>query len=257
MKSINFNAIYSIWLREMKRFMRAKSRVVGSLVMPFFFLAFLGMGLNSAFKFSGLPEGIDYINFLAPGIVGMVILFSSMFAGISVLWDRQFGFLKEIMVTPVSRISIVIGRIAGGATTAILQGIFILVLSTFMGVKVSSIVGFLLAILFMILIAISFIGLGLAFASRMEDMHGFQLIMNFIIFPVFFLSGAMFPLERLPNWLMLLTYLDPLTYGVDGLRGSLIGVSKFSLFMDIIVLILFSVVMVSLGTYLFEKTEVD
>jgi len=247
-------AIYVLWLREMKWFVRAKSRVVGMLGMPLFFLVFMGFGFTNM-SIPGMPEDIDYIHFLVPGIIGMSILFTSMFAGISVLWDREFGFLKEIMVAPVSRVSIVIGRIAGGATTSLVQGCLILVISSIMGFKVASVLSVLLSVVFMLLIATTFISLGLIFASNMKDMQGFSLIMNFIIFPLFFLSGAIFPVENLPEWIRLVAYADPLTYGVDGLRGALIGVSSFSAITNFTVLIGFSVMMIALGAYFFEKSE--
>ncbi|MHC1588386.1 MAG: ABC transporter permease [Methermicoccaceae archaeon] len=247
-------AIYVLWLREMKWFVRAKSRVVGMLGMPLFFLVFMGFGFTNM-SIPGMPEDIDYIHFLVPGIIGMSILFTSMFAGISVLWDREFGFLKEIMVAPVSRVSIVIGRIAGGATTSLVQGCLILVISSIMGFKVASVLSVLLSVVFMLLIATTFISLGLIFASNMKDMQGFSLIMNFIIFPLFFLSGAIFPVENLPEWIRLVAYADPLTYGVDGLRGALIGASSFSAITNFTVLIGFSVVMIALGAYFFEKSE--
>ncbi|MBU1120556.1 ABC transporter permease [Candidatus Micrarchaeota archaeon] len=251
---INLKAVYVLWLREMKRFMRAKSRSIGLIAMPLFFLVFLGFGLNNM-PIPGLSKEVDYITFLVPGIIGMSMLFSSMFAGISVLWDREFGFLKEIMIAPVNRVSIVIGRIAGGTTTALIQGIMVLVISFFIGFNLISILSFLLAVLFMILIAVTFIGLGLIFASKMRDMQGFSLIMNFVIFPLFFLSGALFPLENLPLWVRYISFIDPLTYGVDGLRGALIGVSVFPLAFNLIVLLGFSLLMVLLGTYFFEKSE--
>jgi len=251
---INTTAIYVLWLREMKRFLRAKSRVIGTLAMPLFFLAFLGLGFGNM-NIPGMANGVDYIHFLVPGIVGMTMLFTSMFAGISVLWDREFGFLKEIMVAPVNRISIVIGRIVGGATTSIFQGILILGISILMGFKIAGISAFLLSVIFMLLISSTFIGLGLIFASKMKDMQGFSLIMNFVIFPLFFLSGALFPLENLPVWIRYISYLDPLTYGVDGLRGALIGVSSFSVLFNLAVLMGFSAVMIFLGAYFFEKSE--
>jgi len=251
---INTTAIYVLWLREMKRFLRAKSRVIGTLAMPLFFLAFLGLGFGNM-NIPGMANGVDYIHFLVPGIVGMTMLFTSMFAGISVLWDREFGFLKEIMVAPVNRISIVIGRIVGGATTSLFQGILILGISILMGFKIAGISAFLLSVIFMLLISSTFIGLGLIFASKMKDMQGFSLIMNFVIFPLFFLSGALFPLENLPVWIRYISYLDPLTYGVDGLRGILVGISSFSVLFNFAVLIGFSAVMIFLGAYFFEKSE--
>jgi len=255
MKLINLTAIYVMWLREMKRFFRAKSRVAGTLAMPLFFLAFLGFGF-SGITLPGIPQEMNYINFLVPGIIGMTMLFSSMFAGISVLWDREFGFLKEIMVAPVSRISLVLGRIAGGSTTSLIQGVLILLISVFIGFNIPSLSGFISAVIFMALISIAFIGLGLVFASKMTDIHGFSLIINFVIFPLFFLSGAIFPVNNLPGFIMPLVYINPLTYGVDGLRGSLIGFSQFPILFDITALMGFSLLMVFLGAYFFEKTEV-
>jgi ABC-2 type transport system permease protein len=178
-----------------------------------------------------------------------------MFAGISVLWDREFGFLKEIMVTPVSRVSIVLGRIIGGTTTSLIQGILILGISFLIGFKILGVLPFLLSVVFMLLIAVAFIGLGLIFASMMKDIQGFSLIMNFIIFPLFFLSGALFPLENLPVWIRWISYIDPLTYGVDGLRGALIGVSFLPIVLNFIILVGISLLMVFLGAYFFEKSE--
>lgn len=256
MKSNNLQAIYIMWLREMKRFLRSKSRVVGSLMVPFFFLLFMGLGFKSGFNLPGMPQEANYIDFLVPGIIGMTILFTSTFAGISVLWDREFGFLKEIMVAPVRRSAVVLGRIAGGITTSLIQGILILIISLFMGFQIISFFGLVLAFLFMFLISVGFIGFGIAIASKMKDIHGFSLIMQFIIFPIFILSGAFFPVTNLPNWLRLFSYIDPLTYGADGLRASLISFSQFPIFLDLISLFIFGFLMVILGTYLFAKMEV-
>jgi len=249
-------AAYTIWLREMKKFVRAKSRILGNVAVPFFFLAFLGVGINSSFTLTGNLEGISYLEFLTPGIIAMTLLFSSMFAGISILWDRQFGFLKEILVAPVSRFSIIIGRVLAGMTTGVIQAMVVLAISLLLGVPIYNVFGVLISFVFILLISMSFVSLGIAFASRMNDMQGFQLIMNFIIFPVWMLSGAFFPLDGVPGWLLTLSYLDPLTYGVDGLRLSLIGVSHFPWILSVGVLAVFSVVMISLGAYLFSKTEV-
>ncbi len=264
---IDIKAIYTLWLREMIRFFRLRSRVIGSLGMPIFFLAFMGMGLNSSFNMPPGAGDMDYITFLAPGMIGMTLLFSSMFAGMSVLWDREFGFLKEIMVTPVSRVSIILGRTLGGVTTGLFQGIIIMVLAIPIGFKMTGIsadfstpgfiIGVLLSIVFMGLIAATFIGLGLVFASIIEDMSGYSLIMNFIIFPLFFLSGALFPIDNMPGWVQSLSYADPLTYGVDGLRACMIGTCEFSILIDLVALIISSAVMMCLGAFLFDRAEVD
>jgi ABC-2 type transport system permease protein len=246
--------IYILWLREMKIFMRAKSRIIGSLLTPVLFLGFLGSGFAGAIL-PGLPSGVSYLQFLVPGMIGMTMIFSSMFAGMSVLWDRQFGFLKEIMVTPVSRVTIVLGRIAGGATTSVIQGVAILILSLLLGFQIVWGAGILLALIFMVLVAVSFIGLGLAIASRLKDMQGFGLIMNFIMFPLLFVSGAIYPLDNLPMIIRWIGYINPLTFGVDGMRGSLIGASSLPLIVDLGILVVFCAAMVFLGAYLFEKSE--
>ena len=253
---LDLYAIYSIWLREMLRFLRVRSRLIGSIGAPFFFLAFMGAGFNTGGTgLSGLPQGVDYINFLTPGIIGMTLLFSSTFTGLSVLWDREFGFLKEIMVAPVSRVSIVLGRIAGGATTSLIQGAAILILSIPLGFSIPGFLEVLVAVLFMLLISVIFISLGLIFASNMKDIHGFNMITNFIVFPLFLLSGALFPVENLPPQVRVFAYLDPLTYGVDGLRGALLGLSTFPLVLDLGVLVLSSLLMVALGAFFFERCQ--
>ncbi|MFC1502348.1 ABC transporter permease [bacterium] len=252
---MNFEAIYVLWIRDLKRTWRAKSRVIGSLMMPIFFLLFLGSGFRRA-ALPGIPEGVDYITFLIPGAIGMSLLFSSIFGGLQILWDKEFGFLKEIMVTPVSRLSIVLGRMAGGSTIALIQSFMILFLSMFLGFRFTSLHGLLIAMVFMFLIAFTFIGLGIAFASRMKDMHGFQLIMNFIVFPIFFLSGALFPIEGLPGFIKPLAYMDPLTYGIDGIRGALLGISAFPLTVDLIVMSAICLTIVTIGSLLFETSDV-
>lgn len=245
--------IYTIWLRSMKRYIRSKSRIVGSISMPLFFLVFLGFGLNSVVR---LPvQGENYIVFLVPGMVAMSVLFTSVFSGIQIIWDKQFGFLKETLVAPVSRLEIMLGQTIGGATTAVLQGFMILVLSVFIGLKISNFTGFLIAFVFMTLIGISFTAFGIAIASRMEDMTGFQLIMNFVVFPIFGLSGALFPISSLPVWMAPVTQADPLTYGVEGIRYGLTGVSQINPLVCLLVLGLFTVVMTVVGAFLFRKIK--
>ena len=251
---ISRTAVYVLWLREMKRFLRAKSRIIGALAMPLFFLAFLGLGFRRM-AIPGMEGDINYIQFLVPGIIGMSLLFSSTFGGLSVLWDKEFGFLKEIMVAPVSRVSIVLGRIAGGVTTALIQSVLILGISAFMGFKITSILSLLLGFLFMILISVTFLGLGLIFASKMKDMQGFSIVMNFVIFPLFFLSGALYPMENFPAWLRVISHMDPLTFGVDGLRAALLGASSYSLIFDLILMSGFAVFMIAVGAYFFERSE--
>ena len=246
--------IYTIWLRNMKRYIRSKSRIIGSIAMPLFFLLFLGVGLNSVVQLPGLGE--NYIVFLIPGMVAMSVLFTSVFSGIQIIWDKQFGFLKETLVAPVSRLEIMSGQTLGGATTAVIQGSMILVLSVLVGFPLSDPVGFLIALAFMILIGISFTAFGIAIASRMDDMTGFQLIMNFVVFPIFGLSGALFPISSLPAWMVPFTLLDPLTYGVEGIRYGLTGVSQINPLVCGAVIGGFTLVMTILGAYLFRKIRI-
>ncbi len=254
---------YTLWLRELKRFFRLKSRVIGSLATPLFFLIFLGM---APIRLPNASEG-GYISFLAPGIIGMIMLFASMGAGFNLLWDKEFGFLKEIMIAPVKRRTIILGKTAGGVTTALIQGLLILIFALPLGLELTGIqpqfsvagfaLGFLAATAFMALISFTFTGLGVSFASRMKDFHGFQLMWQLLVFPVFLTSGALFPVDAFPKWLRFMAYINPLTYGVDGMRGSLIGISEMPLIVDFAVLIISSIIMTSIGTYLFSKAEVD
>ncbi len=246
--------IYTIWLRNVKRYLRSKSRILGSLGMPLFFLVILGFGLNKVV--TGPHMGRGYVAFIVPGIVSMTVLFTSMFAGIQIIWDKQFGFLKETLVAPVSRLEIMLGQTLGGATTALLQGFIILILSLFMGVRPGSAGGLALAIGFMILIGVAFTAMGIAIASRMDDMHGFQLIMNFVIFPIFGLSGALFPIGSLPAWLRSVTLLDPLTYGVEGIRYGLTGAAQLAPLASVAGLGAFAVLMVTLGARLFRRVQI-
>ena len=222
--------------------------------MPLFLLLFLGFGLNSVVSTGSL--GQEYLLFLAPGMVAMSVLFTSIFAGTQILWDKQFGFLKETLVAPVSRLEIMLGQTAGGATTAVLQGIILMFFAVIFGMQVKSIPGFWLAFLFMVLIGIAFTAFGIAIASRMEDMTGFQLIMNFVIFPIFGLSGALFPISSLPAWMSAITMLDPLTYGVEGIRYGLTGASQINPVLCLVVITGFAAVMAAIGAYLFRKVSV-
>jgi ABC-2 type transport system permease protein len=229
--------------------------------MPIIWLGLLGTALGTMMEKSPLlPSGMNYVQYIAPGIIGMAILFTSIFSGISIIFDREFGFLKEILVAPVSRLSIVLGKALGGTTTAMIQGLIMFVLSLFFGVTLASefgvVGGIFFSIVFMFLIGLSFVSLGIAIASKVESMEGFQMIMSFLIMPMFFLSGALYPINVLPGWLKFLTYIDPLTYGVDGLRYAIQGSStaQFPILVDLGVLVGFCVFALVLGAYLFKKS---
>ena len=245
--------IYILWLRQIKRYLRSKSRILGSLAQPLLFLLAMGYGFGSVFQKAG--QG-NYINFLAPGIIGMSIIFTSVVTGIEIIWDRQFGFLKEMMVAPMSRLNIMIGRTMGGATVATMQGIIVLMLSMLFGFHPYSFVGVLLTIPVMFLVALLFTALGTMIASLLDDMQGFQLIMNFLIMPLFFLSGALFPLEGLPKVMSIITKIDPLSYGVDAFRYLLINSSHYGIGLDIAVLSIITGLFLLLGGYFFKKIQI-
>jgi ABC-2 type transport system permease protein len=247
------SAIYILWLRELKRYVRSRAQIVASLGQPLLYLLALGFGLGPVFQRAGNGS---YLQFVAPGVISMSILFSAVFSGIAMLWDRQFGFLKETLVAPVPRIEVMIGRTLGGATVAVIQGTLILIVCLIAGFRPAHLSLLPLAFLFMILIAIVFAALGTAFGSIIQDMQGFQLIMNFMVLPIFFLSGALFPLANLPRPLTIITRLDPLTYGVDALRGALIGLSHFGFILDFSLLCVLAVAFLSLGGYLFSRIQV-
>jgi ABC-2 type transport system permease protein len=247
------NAIYILWLREIKKYGRSRVQIIASLGQPLLYLLVLGFGLGPVYQKAG---GGSYLQFMAPGIVGMAVLFTSVFSGIALLWDRQFGFLKETLVAPVPRIYVMIGRTLGGATVAMLQGTLIVVVCLIAGFRPVSLLGIPLGFAFMALIAIVFAALGTSIGSSLQDMQGFQLIMNFLVLPIFFLSGALFPLNNLPKALSFVTKLDPLSYGVDGLRAALIGASHFGAIVDAVVLAVVAVGLLGLGAWRFSKIEI-
>jgi ABC-2 type transport system permease protein len=247
------NVVYILWLREVKKYLRSRVQIFASLGSPIMYLGILGFGLGPVFQKAG--EG-SYLQFMAPGVIGMTILFTSMFSGIALLWDRQFGFLKETLVAPVPRFWIMLGRTLGGATISLIQGLLIFIITFIAGFRPVSIVVIPLAILFMALIAIVFAALGTVIGSSLKDMQGFQLVMNFLVMPIFFLSGALYPLRNLPKVLAALTRIDPLTYGVDGMRTVLIGATHFGLTIDVAVLVGVALLLLTAGAWRFSKIEI-
>jgi ABC-2 type transport system permease protein len=247
------SAIYILWLREVKRYLRSRAQIIASLAQPLLYLLVLGFGLGPVFERSG--QG-SYLQFVAPGVVGMGILFTSIFSGIGLLWDRQFGFLKETLVAPVPRLHIMMGRTLGGATIAMLQGTLLLAVCLIAGFRPQHVAMLPVALVFMMMIAIVFAALGTAIGSTLRDMQGFQLIMNFLVMPIFFLSGALFPLSNLPTALAAATRIDPLSYGIDGLRGAFIGLSHFGLVLDVSVLALVAAAFMVLGAYSFSRIQI-
>ncbi len=247
------NVVYILWLRQLKRTFRSKSRVIGSLGQPLLFLFALGFGFGPIYAKAN--AGANYMDVIAPGVMAMGILFTAVFSGIEIIWDRQFGFLKETLVAPTSRMNIMIGRTLGGATIASIQGIIIFCFTFIAGFRPTSYMMLPVALLIVFLIAVLFTALGTAIASVLSDFQGFQLVMNFLVMPLFFLSGALFPLQNLPTVLAIIVRIDPLSYGVDGLRGALIPPAHLGLPLDLTVLGAITLLLLIIGSYLFSRIE--
>lgn len=246
------NTIYILWRRQLLRYFRSRARILATLGQPMLFLLTFGFGFGPVFAQAGRG---DYIQYLAPGIIGMGVLFSAVFSGIELIWDRQFGFIKETLVAPVPRYQIMLGRTCGGATVALLQGVAVTVICVLIGFRAGSIAWWPAALLFMLLIALAFTAVGTAIASVVSDFQAFPLVMNFLVMPLFFLSGALFPLQGLATGMHYVTRLNPVSYGMDGLRGALTGVWQFGFVTDFGVLFGLALVMVGIGTYAFSRIE--
>ena len=253
-----FRAIYIIWLRDIKRHFRDRARIIGSLGSPIIFIFVLGAGLGSSMRFSGAGgvEGLDYKVFIFPGILCMTVLFAGVFSAVSIVWDREFGFLKEMLVAPVPSWSIALGKVVSGATIASFQGTIMLLLAPLVGIDLTpSMLVQLLPTMF--LVSFSVTGLGVLVATRLNTMQGFQMIMNFIMMPMFFLSGAMFQLTSAPRWMDTLAHINPLTYGVDAMRAIMLdGVpSRFPLVTDIAIMLTISAAMLAVAVTAFSRQQ--
>ena len=241
---------YALWYRELKVFTREKSRIVSSLFTPLLWIVVFGGGLGSAVSLAG----VNYQVFIFPGIIAMTILFSSVFFGLYIVWDKKIDFFKEVLVAPLSRTTIFAGKMVGGTIDALLQGCAMLVLGLVLGINYT-ILRVLFSFVFMFVLASALVSLGLIIGSNMESVEGFQLIISFLVFPMFFFSGALFPLKNLPPYLMILTMLDPVTYAVDGLRGLLLGSSQLPIAFNLGVLAAFAVIMIGIGTWSFKRLK--
>ena len=241
--------IGALWYREVLRFWREKSRIISSLIMPLLWLLIFGSGMRSV-QFAGIE---NYQMFIFPGVLGMSILFTSIWSGVSVIWDREFGFLKEILVAPVPRASIVIGKALGGGTSAFIQGFILLPLSFLVGIKLS-LLSFILLIPTMILLSIGLVCVGLLIASLMSSMEGFNFIMSLVVMPMFFTSGALFPLTTAPSWLRAISYVNPMTYGVDLLRWSTLtgATTAIPAYAEALILLAFTGAMIFICSYTFS-----
>jgi ABC-2 type transport system permease protein len=251
---MNLSAVYTIWLRELKRYIRSKSTIFGQLIQNFFWFIVFGFGLGAVVV---IPGTSNYIVFLGPGIVGVTLLFPSVFSGASVVYDKQFGFLKEVLVAPVPRSSIMLGKTLGGATTSTMQAFVLLLLTSVLGVPIFSnpwIIPISFCILF--ITANGFVALGVSVATMMKDPQGFQFLMNFLVIPLFLLSGAFFPVKGLPNWLEILVAIDPLAYCIESIRYLVSGSSGFPITTSITVLFGFMVGTILIGSILFRRMEI-
>jgi len=253
------DAAYVMAYRQVKHFLRSPSRIIGSIINPLIWIVFFGLGWAKAFNnpfMKILLGGLDYLTFLAPGVIAMSVFTGSFLSGISVIFDKQFGFLKEILVAPASRSAAMLGRILGDSLTAMVQAALIaLVMVPFMS-RVS-VAGTLVALLYAYLVAIGFSSMGVALASRMRSHEGFQLIMSFLILPVLFLSGAFYPVSLMPSWMKILAYLDPLTYGVDAIRYWMTGVSWLNPGIDLGALLALDLALIGVASILFERMTIE
>lgn len=244
--------IYILWLRQIKRYFRSKSRIVGAIGQPLLFLLALGYGLGSVYKRAG--QG-DYLQFLAPGIMAQTVLFSAMFFGAMIIFDRQFGFLKETMVAPVSRLKIMLGGALGGATTATMQGTLVLLISLVLGFRPYNWALVPVALAIMAVLALSIACFSSGIGSFVEDMQGFQAINQFLVFPLYFLSGALYPLTGVPTWLRYIAEVNPISYTVDAMRWALIGTTRFGIWHDALALAITLVVCATFGAMRFRHIE--
>ncbi|MDN5362637.1 MAG: type transport system permease protein [Moorella sp. (in: firmicutes)] len=260
-----WRAIYTIWYREFIRFIRERSRIIGMIGQPLLYLLIVGQGISAAMGFRGVPVNVpvNYVQFMYPGILGMSVLFTSIFSGVSIIWDREFGFLKEVLVAPVPRWATALGKALGGSTVALIQAAIMLILAPFIKVPLTPLMILqLLGTLFLISLALTFFGI--AIASRMETMEGFQMIMNFLVMPLFFLSGAIFPMTNLPGWMNFLMKIDPLTYGVDALRRIIYAgadprvlefLVHYSLGFDLAIIAVMAFALAIIGSWSFSRQE--
>jgi ABC-2 type transport system permease protein len=270
----SLKVVYTIWLRETMLAVREKPRIIASVAQPLIYLGILGRGITSGMRLTGAGS-IDYLKFMYPGVIGMSVLFTSIFAAFSIIWDREFGFLKEVLVAPVPRWAVAVGKSFGGATMALVQVAILICVGPFVGIKLSPLI--VVQMLFLgFLMSVAITSLGVVVASRMESMAGFQMVMNFLVMPLYFLSGAMFPMASAPAWMKALMTVDPLTYGVDAIRNVMFsgteivaggasrslldvartaGLIRWSLPLDIAAMALVAVLLTTAGAVVFSKSQ--
>ena len=260
----HLRGVYTIWYRDLLRFWHDKMRMIGSIIFPLLFLVVFGGGLSSRMGF--FAPGIDFVQFIFPGIIGMTVLMSSFMAGMSVVWDREFCFLREVLVAPISRASVAMGKTLGSATVALLQGVLIFLFAPLIGVSLSGLT-ILVLLPLMFLLAVSMGSLGVVLATRIKSMQAFQVVMQLLMFPMIFLSGVFFPVEGLPVWMNVLVKINPATYGIASVRQIMLGTSAdspfgislfghtMSLWNNVAVLAVFGVAMILLAMRSFSSQE--
>ncbi len=245
------NGVKAIWLREFIRFRRHRSRIVTSIVQPLLWLFLFGAGFSAI---ANVGDGISYQAYLFPGIIGITVLFTSIFFGVSIIWDRQFGFLKEILVAPLSRITIFFGKALGGTTTSMIQGTLILLMGFALDLNLTPM--HVIAVLpVMFLLSLTIVSIGLTIGSMMESFEGFNLIMTFLNMPMFFLSGALFPVDDLPAFLKPLSIVNPMTYAVDAFRGIILGMNAADVWYDVGFLFGFCILFLFMGAFVFSRRK--
>ncbi len=245
---MDIDAIIMIWSRDLVRHSRDRIRFLGSIMRPVLWLLIMGTGLRSAFDI----QGMSYTHYIFPGIIAMNLIFAAMLSTISIIWDREFGFLKEMLVAPIPRSSIVLGKALSGSTIAFIEGLFVLAFAPLIKINIS-LQHWLLLLPLMFFIAFACTSLGIVIAARMTSFEGFGVISNFVIMPMFFLSGAMFPTDNLPHWINVVVMMNPLTYAVDLLRWDTVGLKTFPFYIDFLFLIMFPIVMLTIGVFEFSK----
>jgi len=240
--------IYAVWLREAKIYIREKERLISSIISPLLWIFGFGAGLGSKVEI----EGYNYQVFIYPGIMVMTVLFTSLFYGIYIIWDRKLDFLKEVLVAPVSRASVFAGKMLGGATDAMVQAVILLVIGMFLDIPFTPLI-VIESALMLLLISIGMVSIGLVIGANLKSPEGFNLVIGFVMWPMFFFSGALFPVSDLAPWLTAITYINPLTYGVDALRGIILNINQFPIYLDAGIMALFSAVMMGAGVLSFRK----
>jgi ABC-2 type transport system permease protein len=252
---------YTLWLREVKRYLRDRTRIVSSFVQPVLWLVVFGSGIGAALASTSQIQGIGYQTLIFPGIVAQTLLFTAMFMGISVIWDREFGFLKEILVAPVSRFTLFLGKMFGDSTDALIQGVIVFGVALALGISFSP-AAFLISLPLMLLITIGLVSVGLIIASSIGSLESFGAVQSFINLPLFFLSGALFPLNgpNTPQWLQVISRANPLTYGVDALKQVILGAPYAQLaiqpiWVDLAVVVAFDLTMIAIGTWAFSRMK--